>query len=67
MAFGILQTFLSRMNSLGQIKELPEMSTVLRQFQAKEKEFKSVEKKIIEEERPPMNTIKEYREKRNIT
>jgi glucosyl-3-phosphoglycerate synthase len=43
------------------------MSTVLRQFQAKEKEFKSVEKKIIEEERPPMNTIKEYREKRNIT
>ncbi|MFW5769398.1 MAG: glucosyl-3-phosphoglycerate synthase [Spirochaetota bacterium] len=67
MAFGILQTFLSRMKSLGQIKELPEMSTVLRQFQAKEKVFKSVEKKIIEEERPPMNTIKEYREKRNIT
>ncbi len=63
MAFGILQTFLSRMQSLGLVEKLPKMETVLRQFEAQDKVFQSVEKKIIEEERPPMITVKEYKEK----
>ncbi len=63
MAFGILQTFLSRMQSLGLIEKLPKMETILRQFEAQDKVFHSVEKKIVEEERPPMITIKEYENK----
>lgn len=63
MAFGILQTFLSRMQSLGLVEKLPKMETVLRQFEAQDKVFHSVDKHIVEEERPPMITIKEYKEK----
>lgn len=66
MAFGILQTFLSRVQSLGVVPELPELSTVLRQFQVKDEEFETVEYKITEEERPPMDTISDYRKKRGL-
>ena len=60
MAFGILQTFLSRTDKLNVIKELPEMSTVLRQFQVNDQVFEMVDYEIVEEERPPMNTIEAY-------
>ena len=63
MAFGILQTFLRRMHSLGLVKELPDMTPILRQFQAKEDSFEQVEYAIKEEERPPMIEIPAYREK----
>lgn len=63
MAFGILQTFLSRMESLGLIRELPEMSTILRQFQVNGKIFETIEKEIVEEERPPMIEVDQYKEK----
>ena len=66
MAFGILQTFLNRMKSLGIMPDLPETSNVLRQFQVRDEEFQAREHKIIEEERPPMLTIPEYREKRGL-
>jgi glucosyl-3-phosphoglycerate synthase len=66
MAFGILQTFLSRVQSLGVVPELPELSTVLRQFQVKDEEFETVEYQITEEERPPMDTIEDYRKKRGL-
>jgi len=62
MAFGILQTFLSRMQSLHLLEKLPEMSTILRQFEAQDKEFHAVEKHIVEEERPPMVSIDKYKE-----
>lgn len=67
MAFGILQTFLSRVEKLGVIKDLPEISTILRQFQVNDRIFETVEHQIVEEERPPMETIDEYREKRKGT
>jgi glucosyl-3-phosphoglycerate synthase len=60
MAFGILQTFLSRVEKLGVIKEIPETSTVLRQFQVQDQTFETVEHTIVEEERPPMETIPAY-------
>jgi len=63
MAFGILQTFLSRVKQLEVIGSIPEMSTILRQFQVKDQVFETVEYEIVEEERPPMLTIPEYREK----
>ncbi|MFW5687940.1 MAG: glucosyl-3-phosphoglycerate synthase [Spirochaetota bacterium] len=63
MAFGIMQTFLSRLEQLGVVGEVPEMSTVLRQFQVKDQLFETVEYEIVEEERPPMLEIDAYREK----
>lgn len=63
MSFGIIQTFLSRMESLGIFKELPAMNTILRQFQVKGKAFEAVEKEIIAEERPPMIEVPEYQDK----
>jgi len=64
MSFGILQTFLSRIQSLGIVPDLPSLSTMLRQFQVHDQVFETVEFKIVEEERPPMNAVPEYREKR---
>ena len=64
MAFGILQTFLSRADKLGVIGELPDISTVLRQFQVNDRVFETVEHEIVEEERPPMETIEAYIERR---
>ncbi len=60
MSFGILQTFLHRMKSYGMMTDIPELSTILRQFQAHDEIFESIELEIIEEERPPMITIPEY-------
>ncbi len=64
MAFGILQTFLNRMKSYGMMTDIPEMSTILRQFQARDEIFESIELEIVEEERPPMIPVPEYLKKR---
>lgn len=66
MAFGILQTFFGRLKDLNLVSGLPELSTVLRQFQVHDKEFEIINMNIIEEERPPMLTIPEYLKKRGI-
>ena len=66
MAFGILQTFLNRVRSLGILKDLPDLSTTLRQFQAQGDVFEEVAQEIQEEERPPMIEVPQYREKFNL-
>jgi len=66
MAFGILQTFLHRLKAYGMMTDIPELSTILRQFQAHDEVFESIEQEIIEEERPPMITISEYKERHGI-
>lgn len=63
MSFGILQTFLTRSKDLGIFEGMKEYETVFTQFQAHMNEYEAVEHHIIEDERPPMNTIPEYREK----
>ncbi len=63
MSFGILQTFLSRLHSLGMLEKMPALNTVLRQFQMRDNLYEKVEYEIVEEERPPMITIEEYRRK----
>jgi len=63
MSFGILQTFLTRSKDLGIFEGMKEYETVFRQFQAHKNAYEAVEHHIIEDERPPMNTIPEYREK----
>ena len=66
MAFGILQTFLSRMKAMGLMSDLPEFQNILRQFQAHNQEFETIEHRIVEEERPPMLTVPEYRKKMGL-
>ena len=67
MAFGIMQTFLKRVEALGILGNLPELSTTLRQFQVNNNVFEEIPLNIIEEERPPMIDIPEYREKFKIS
>lgn len=62
MAFGILQTFIKRAKVLG-IFDNAEHETILRQFQVKQNHYKQNLMEIIEEERPPMIEIEEYRKK----
>ncbi len=67
MAFGILQSFLNRMESYGMAEKLPEMQNVFRQFQAEGNRYEQVLHEIVEEERPPMVEIAEYRKKFALT
>ncbi len=62
MSFGILQTFLKRAQALGKFKNV-DHETILRQFQVTKSQYQQNEISIIEEERPPMIKIKEYRKK----
>jgi len=63
MAFGILRAFLRRTEELGVLKELPELPSILRQFQAHSEAYEQVEHEIFDEDRPPMISLPEYREK----
>ncbi len=65
MAFRILQTFIPRLARVGKIDRLPEMTNILRQFQAHDNYFEEVLFEIDEEERPPMLEIPEYKKKRS--
>lgn len=62
MSFGILQTFVKRAKALG-ILEKADHETILRQFQVKKDHYEQKQISIIEEERPPMIEIEEYRKK----
>lgn len=64
MAFGILQTFIKRVNSLDKFN-VEHYETILRQFQVKRNHYEQNLIEIIEEERPPMIEIEEYRKKFN--
>lgn len=63
MAFGILRTFLARSQAKGMTIDMEQVSSVMRQFQAHDDKYEQIEYNIVEEERPPMITIPEYREK----
>ena len=67
MSFGILQTFLKRMQKLEIIKSVVELEPFLRQFQVKGRDYEMVEHEIREHERPPMITIDQYRTKFGIS
>ena len=62
MSFGILQTFIKRAKALG-VFDSAEHTTILRQFQATQEKYEQNLIEIIEEERPPMIEIEEYRKK----
>lgn len=67
MSFGILQTFLGRMQALGMIRDMSDFRQILRQFQVRDDTYEKVEYTIREEERPPMLEVPAYREKFGIT
>lgn len=64
MSFGILQTFIKRAKALG-ILDKADHTTILRQFQARRDQYEQKLIEIIEDERPPMIEIDEYRKKFN--
>ncbi|MEM9025582.1 MAG: glucosyl-3-phosphoglycerate synthase, partial [Verrucomicrobiota bacterium] len=66
MSFGILQSFLNRLEKFEMLDRLPELSTVYRSFVAEGNNYQLTTKKIVEVERPPMITIPEYRKKFGI-
>ena len=66
MSFGILRAFIKRLQSRGLIENLPELTTTLRQFQAREMTLEQVLYEISEEERPPMVEVEEYRALRGL-
>lgn len=66
MSFGILHTFLLRVQSLGIVKELPELGKALHQFQIRDTDHERVDYTISYEERPPMIEVPAYRQKFGI-
>lgn len=63
MAFGILQSFVKRLREDGIVRDLSGTSGLFRQFQAEGPRYEQVAREIVEEERPPMITLPEYRER----
>lgn len=66
MSFGILQSFLNRMEHFGLVGDIAELKKIYRHFEAQDRDYHIVEKEIQEIERPPMISIPEYREKFGI-
>lgn len=63
MAFGILHTFLLRVQDLEMIKGLPELSNTLHQFQARDLTHERRDFTISYEERPPMIEVPAYQQR----
>lgn len=67
MSFGILQTFLNRLQSHGRIDQLPDMETIYRQFEVEEGHYRQLTHKVVEEERPPMIEVEAYLARRKLS
>ena len=63
MSFGILQSFLNRLESFGMADKLPDLSTIYRSFVADGNDYTLTTREIIEIERQPMIEVPAYREK----
>lgn len=63
MSFGILQTFLGRLEKHGWIRSLADEQEILRQFESRDGVYQQLETVIRERERPPMATIPAYQAK----
>ena len=67
MSFGIMQTFLKRLQTKHDIANFPELNTIFRQFQVRDETFETIEYNITEYERPPMISVEKYREKFGVS
>ena len=61
MSFGILQTFINRLHSQGKIDRIPDMETFYRRFEVEDGAYNQLIQEVVEEERPAMIEIDEYR------
>ena len=61
MSFGILQTFINRLNAQGKIDKIPNMETLYRRFEVEDGTYRQIIQEVVEEERPPMIDIEGYR------
>ncbi|MCH1452855.1 glucosyl-3-phosphoglycerate synthase [Opitutales bacterium] len=61
MSFGILQTFINRLHSQGKIDRIPNMETFYRRFEVEDGAYNQLIQEVVEEERPAMIEIDEYR------
>lgn len=62
MSFGILQVMFDRLHRYGYLDTLPALSPFMRQFAAHDRgDYEAIEHRIIEEERPPIFDLPEYR------
>ena len=66
MAFGILQSFIKRVDGFTDTDEFQQMSNLHRTYQTLEEGYSQVVTEIVEEERPPMASLPIYREKFGI-
>lgn len=66
MSFGILQSFMNRMQAFGHISRLPKIDHLYRHFEAVDNTYRLNEIHIEEEERPPMISVPEYQAKFNL-
>ncbi|MDF1825269.1 MAG: glucosyl-3-phosphoglycerate synthase [Verrucomicrobiales bacterium] len=63
MSFGILQSFLNRIKHYDIVEGMPDLPGIFRQLQAEGRRYETLNREIIEEERPPIITLPEYRER----
>jgi len=63
MAFGILRTFMSRLEGEQLVQIQTELSSIMRQYEVVEGKSQQVEYNIEEIERPPMIEVEAYRQK----
>ena len=61
MSFGILQTFINRLQSQGVIDRVPNMEKFYRRFEVEDGAYNQLVQEVVEEERPPMIEIDGYR------
>ena len=61
MSFGILQTFINRLQSQGMIDRVPDMEKFYRRFEVEDGSYNQLVQEVVEEERPPMIEIDGYR------
>lgn len=61
MSFGILQTFINRLQSQGMIDRVPNMEKFYRRFEVEDGAYNQLVQEVVEEERPPMIEIDGYR------
>ena len=66
MSFGILQTFLQRIESLEIVGDLPDLNTTLNQFMVDQGRYQEMAHEIRVIERPPMIEIPAYRTKMQL-
>jgi glucosyl-3-phosphoglycerate synthase len=61
MSFGILQTFINRLQTQGMIDRVPDMEKFYRRFEVEDGAYNQLVQEVVEEERPPMIEIDGYR------